>query len=82
MFQDRVIEAEEHAEEAIIGKEARIKEEVSLKKTAEDRTETVADKVRRRCHVNFGWTQFSRVDQPSGSGGRDGFPLRHRPQAM
>ncbi len=46
VFQDRIIEAEEHAEEAVVGKEARVKEVVTLKKTAKDRTQTVTDKVR------------------------------------
>jgi uncharacterized protein (TIGR02271 family) len=46
LFEDRVIETEEHAEEAIVGKEARVKEEITLKKTAQDRTQTVSDKVR------------------------------------
>jgi stress response protein YsnF len=45
-FQNRIIEAEEHAEEAVISKEARVKEEVMLRKTAEDRVQNVADKVR------------------------------------
>ena len=46
VFQDRVIEAEEHAEEAEVGKEARVKEEITLKKTSEDKTRTVSDTVR------------------------------------
>ena len=46
LFQDRVIEAEEHAEEAVVGKEARVREEVTLKKVAQDRTEMVSEKVR------------------------------------
>ncbi|MCB4823188.1 YsnF/AvaK domain-containing protein [Roseicella aerolata] len=46
-FQERVVEATERAEEAVVSKEARVKEEVSLKKTAEERTETVRDTVRR-----------------------------------
>jgi len=45
-FQDRVIEAEEHAEEAVVSKEARVKEEITLRKEAEERTETVSDTVR------------------------------------
>jgi uncharacterized protein (TIGR02271 family) len=45
-FQNRIIEAEEHAEEAVISKEARVTEEVTLRKTAEDRVQNVADKVR------------------------------------
>jgi uncharacterized protein (TIGR02271 family) len=47
VFQDRVIEAEEHAEEAIVGKEARVKEEITLKKDADQRTQTVSDTVRQ-----------------------------------
>jgi uncharacterized protein (TIGR02271 family) len=46
-FTDRVIEAEEHAEEAVISKEARVKEEIALRREAEERTETVSDTVRR-----------------------------------
>lgn len=45
-FQDRTIEAEERAEEAVVDKQARVVEEVSLRKEAEDRTETVSDTVR------------------------------------
>ena len=47
MFQDRVIEAEERVEEAVIGKEARVTEEITLRKTVEDRMQTVSDTVRR-----------------------------------
>lgn len=47
LFQDRVIEAEERAEEAVISKDARVTEEISLRKTAEDRTQTISDSVRR-----------------------------------
>ena len=45
-FQDRVIEAEEHAEEAVIAKNARVKEEITLRKVADDRVQTVSDSVR------------------------------------
>ena len=47
VFQDRVIEAEEHTEEAVITKEARVKEEISLRKTVENQAQTVTDTVRR-----------------------------------
>ena len=47
LFQDRTIEATETAEEAVIAKEARVREEVVIRKTAEDTTETVRDSVRR-----------------------------------
>jgi uncharacterized protein (TIGR02271 family) len=46
-FQERTVEATERGEEAVVSKEARVKEEVSLRKTAEERTETVRDTVRR-----------------------------------
>jgi uncharacterized protein (TIGR02271 family) len=47
VFQDRSIEAEEHREEPVVGKETRVKEEVALSKEAGQRTEQVSDKVRR-----------------------------------
>ena len=47
MFQDRVIEVEEFAEEAVVSKQARVVEEISLHKEARDRTETITDTVRR-----------------------------------
>lgn len=47
LFQDRVIEAEEHTEEAFITKEARVKEEISLRKTVENQAQTMTDTVRR-----------------------------------
>jgi uncharacterized protein (TIGR02271 family) len=46
-FQDRTIEAEERAEEAVVAKEARVTEEIALRKEAETRTETVTDSVRK-----------------------------------
>jgi uncharacterized protein (TIGR02271 family) len=46
-FQDRTIEAREHAEEAVIRKEARVVEEIGLRQEEEVRHETVSDSVRR-----------------------------------
>jgi len=46
-FRDRTIEATERREEAVVAKEARVTEEVVVNKTAEERTETVRDTVRR-----------------------------------
>lgn len=46
-FRDRTIEAEEHAEEAVVGKEARVTEEISLRRESSDHTETVSDTVRK-----------------------------------
>lgn len=46
LFAERTIELDETSEEAVIAKEARVKEEISLNKTVENRTETVSDTVR------------------------------------
>jgi uncharacterized protein (TIGR02271 family) len=46
-FRDRTIEAEAHAEEAVIGKEARVTEEISLRKEGFEHEETVSDTVRK-----------------------------------
>jgi len=46
-FEDRTISAEEHHEEAIVQKEARVVEEIGIRKTASDRTETIDDSVRK-----------------------------------
>lgn len=47
MFRERTIEAEERTEEAVVSKEARVTEELVVRKETEDRTETVRDTVRR-----------------------------------
>jgi uncharacterized protein (TIGR02271 family) len=46
-FQERVIEATAHSEEAVVGKEARVVEEIGVRKEVADRTETVRDTVRK-----------------------------------
>jgi len=46
-FTDKTIEITETAEEAVVGKTARVVEEVALRKEAVDRTETVRDTVRK-----------------------------------
>ena len=46
-FSDKVIEVNETAEEAVVGKQARVREEVVIHKEGADRTETVRDTVRR-----------------------------------
>jgi uncharacterized protein (TIGR02271 family) len=46
-FQERTIEVEERDEEAVVSKEARVVEEVVVRKDVEQRTETVSDTVRR-----------------------------------
>ena len=45
-FQERVIEARATAEEAVVTKEARVVEEIGLRKEASERVETVRDTVR------------------------------------
>jgi stress response protein YsnF len=45
-FAERTIELEETAQEAVISKEARVVEEIDLKREVRDRTETVSDTVR------------------------------------
>jgi uncharacterized protein (TIGR02271 family) len=47
-FTDRTIEVAESDEEAVVGKTARVKEEVVVHKKATDRIETVRDTVRRQ----------------------------------
>jgi uncharacterized protein (TIGR02271 family) len=46
-FQERTIEVEERDEEAVVSKQARVVEEVVVRKDVEQRTETVSDTVRR-----------------------------------
>jgi uncharacterized protein (TIGR02271 family) len=46
-FQERTIEVEERGEEAVVSKEARVVEEVVVRKQAEQRTETISDTVRK-----------------------------------
>ena len=45
-FRERTIEMEEIAEEAVVGKTARVVEEIGIRKDVSDRTETVRDTVR------------------------------------
>ena len=47
LFEDKVIEATEMREQAVVSKEARVVGEVGLRKDATQRTETVSDTVRR-----------------------------------
>ncbi|WP_435171534.1 YsnF/AvaK domain-containing protein [Falsirhodobacter sp. 1013] len=45
-FRDRTIEAEEHREEAVVAKDARVVEEIGLRKTSDSHRETISDTVR------------------------------------
>lgn len=47
LFQEKTIEATELREQAVVSKDARVVEEVGIRKDAGQRTETVTDKVRR-----------------------------------
>ena len=47
LFQERTIEMTETAEEAVVGKQARVTEELVVSKTAEERVETIHDTVRK-----------------------------------
>jgi uncharacterized protein (TIGR02271 family) len=46
LFQERTIEVDEKREEAVVSKEARVKEELVVRKDVEQRTETISDTVR------------------------------------
>ena len=46
-FRDHTVEMTESAEEAVVSKTARVKEEIGLRREGSDRTETVKDSVRR-----------------------------------
>jgi stress response protein YsnF len=46
MFRDHTVELEERGEEAPVGKKARVKEEIVVGKTADERTEKVSGNVR------------------------------------
>ena len=63
-FRDRTIEAEERSQEAVVSKEARVKEELVVRKDVEERTETVSDTVRS--------TQVDVEDERSNSPNKSG----------
>jgi uncharacterized protein (TIGR02271 family) len=46
-FQERTIEVEERDEEAVVSKEARVKEELVVRKDVEQRSKTISDTVRK-----------------------------------
>jgi uncharacterized protein (TIGR02271 family) len=48
VFQDKVIEASERGEEAVVDKQARVVEEIGIRKDVDTRTETVRDTVRKQ----------------------------------
>jgi uncharacterized protein (TIGR02271 family) len=46
LFQERTIELTERAEEAVVDKQAHVREEIGIRKDVDERTETIADTVR------------------------------------
>jgi len=46
-FRERTVEVAARSEEAVVGKDTRVREEVVVRKDASDRTDTVKDTVRR-----------------------------------
>ena len=62
-FQDRTLEAEEYREEAVVQKEARVVEEIGLRKTSDTHRETISDTVRRtEVEVEDDRTDLDRTD--------------------
>jgi stress response protein YsnF len=47
LFRERTVEMEERSEEPVVSKDARVREELVVRKEVDQRTETVSDKVRR-----------------------------------
>jgi len=69
LLQGRTIEMRETAEEAVVGKEARVKEEVVVSKTATERTEQIHDTVRHtKVDVEEGLSDADRTRADGDSG--------------
>lgn len=67
MFTDKVLEAEEHTQEAVIHKEARVTEEIGLRRESEERSHTVSDTVRHtELEIEDERTEQQRRDDPTG----------------
>lgn len=65
---DQVIEVKEYAEEPVVSKQARVVEEVRVSKDADERTESVRDKVR---HTEVNVEDLSRETETAAGGGVD-----------
>ena len=70
LFQERTIEVEERGEEAVVSKEARVTEELVVRKDVEQRTQTVSETV-RKTEVEV---EDERGTQVSGTGTKDRNP--------
>jgi uncharacterized protein (TIGR02271 family) len=67
-FQDRTIDVTTHREEPVLEKEARVKEEIVVRKDADQRTETVRDTARRtEVEVEDDRATSTRPGSPSGT---------------
>jgi uncharacterized protein (TIGR02271 family) len=64
LLRERDIELTETAEEAVVGKEARVREELVVRKTAEERTENIDETV-RRTEVDVDESFTGREDRPA-----------------
>jgi hypothetical protein len=51
VFQEKAVEASERSEEAVVDKQARVVEEIGIRKDVDTRTETVRDTVRKKAEV-------------------------------
>lgn len=80
LFQERTIELSESAEQAVVGKEARVTEEVVLSKTADERIETIDDTV-RHTRVNVEDDRDLETGRESASAGNLEGPARGAPPA-
>lgn len=68
LFQEQTIELSERAEEAVVGKEAVVREEMGLRKDVDAPTETVRDTVRHtEVDVDDDWRAGGRYDDDGGS---------------
>jgi uncharacterized protein (TIGR02271 family) len=70
LFKERTIEMEERSEEAMVSKEARVKEELVVKKDVEQRTETISDTV-RSTKVEVEDERGNRITGTTGTTGKD-----------
>jgi len=79
LFRDQTVEMRETAEEAVVAKEARVKEELVLSKTATDRTEQIHDTVRHtEVDVDEGLTDADRTDRNDRTDDRGAFGFDKR----
>jgi len=82
LFQEKTIEARATAEEAVVQKEARVVEEVGIRKEAQDRTETVRDTVREtKVEVDDQTKRTGATSKTSGTMGTGGTTTNATPGA-